>query len=138
MKIFKWKKKGSEKFDIPETLDTFIGKTLILKDGTEVKVETIVGNRWTPNFFEVNGKHLIGMLRAYKQLYKDSSITEDQLTEFEKIEHYVEKVPEKRSALQVQAAIEHLKYKLQLVEDTHGKTKEDGSSGTNDGAKPEG
>lgn len=60
----------------------------------KVKIETIVGNKFKPAYFEINGTHLIGMLRFFAQMTGAKDITEDQFQKFENMEISAEKLPE--------------------------------------------
>jgi hypothetical protein len=74
-------------------LKQFIGKTLKCMDGETVVVEQIQGSMVYDPRFVINGKHLIVMLDAYKQLFNDTSITQELIDEFDKIEKIkVEKI----------------------------------------------
>lgn len=57
---------------------------------TTIKIIKIVGNLFKPQFYEINDKHLIGMLRFHAQMVGDTSITEDQFKAFEEMELNVE------------------------------------------------
>lgn len=59
----------------------------------EVKINRIVGNVFKPQFYEINDKHLIGMLRFHAQMVKDTSITEEQFVAFEEMEMEAETMP---------------------------------------------
>jgi hypothetical protein len=72
-------------------LKKYIGKTVEI-DGQPVLIDTIVGNIWRPQFYEINGEHLIGMLRFHAQMLGDKSITEQEFQDFENIDFHVEKV----------------------------------------------
>jgi hypothetical protein len=77
------------KAKVPD-LSKYIGRKVSI-DGKKIKIETIVGNKAKPAFYEINGEHLIGMLRFHAQMLGDKSITEDQFIAFEKMDHHVEK-----------------------------------------------
>jgi len=77
-----WKPIKAQK---PKDLSDFIGKTLRMMDGEMVKVETIVGSMFKPTRFEVNGKHHIVILDAYRQLTGDKSITQDMIDAFDEM-----------------------------------------------------
>lgn len=89
---------GFEKPDERE-YKKYIGKqVLIPRAGDEplrVTIETIVGHRFKPAFYEINGQHLIGMLRFHAQMNKDNSITEEEFKQFEEIQFEVEMMPKK-------------------------------------------
>ena len=82
------------------TLKEYIGESVII-DGQKIKIKTIVGNRFKPTFYEINGEHLIGMLRFHAQMLGDTSITEQQFLDFENIILEAERLPGKRSAIEV-------------------------------------
>jgi hypothetical protein len=69
-------------------LSAYIGQSVII-DGKKVKIQKICGNKHKPQFYEVNGNKLIGMLRFHAQMLKDDSITEEQFKAFEEIEFEV-------------------------------------------------
>lgn len=77
--------------DKPTDLNKYVGRRVRLASGQSVDIETIVGNRFKPQFYEINGKHLIGMLRFHAQMTGATDITEKQFREFEEMEHSVEK-----------------------------------------------
>lgn len=83
-------------------LSKFIGKYVRIPgvDGS-VKIEKIVGNITKKTFFEINGEHLIGMLRFFAQMHGDKSITEDQFIAFEEMELDSEVLPDKKTVLEV-------------------------------------
>lgn len=86
------------KAKVPNDLLKYIGRDIIIPefmniDGKKTKVseqkvriETIVGNRFQPQFYEINGMHLIGMLRFHAQMEKAKDITEDQIEAFEQMQ----------------------------------------------------
>lgn len=73
--------------NIPD-ISKFIGRTVLI-DGAPVVIERIVGSLIKPPFFEINGEHLIGMLRFFAQMEGNKSITEEQFVAFEEIEYHV-------------------------------------------------
>jgi hypothetical protein len=89
------------KVKTPQDLKQYVGKTVTI-EGKPIVIETIVGNIQTPAFFEINGEHLLGMLRFYAQINGDKSITEEQFKAFEEIQYHVEKVPVKKEKEVVQ------------------------------------
>ncbi len=97
--LFKFKKPD------PKEYKKYIGKTVLIpQDGEEpisVVVETIVGNRFQPAFYEINGNYRIGMLRFHAQMNKDTSITEEEFKAFEEIQFEVEALPDKKSILEM-------------------------------------
>jgi hypothetical protein len=97
--IDKLKPKRLFKADVPK-LKEYIGKKVTI-EGRPVVIETIVGNRFKKTFYEINGQHLIGMLRFHAQMEGDKSITEEQFQAFENMELDSEKLPEKRSILEM-------------------------------------
>lgn len=96
-------------FDKPELLFTatppdlkkFIGKWVEIPSHGPVKIKTIVGNlgktlgtdKPKPMYYEINGKHLISMLRFHAQMEGAKDITEDQFRAFEDTEFVAEKLP---------------------------------------------
>lgn len=60
--------------------------------GEWVDIEHICGNRFKQNFYEINGTHLISMLRFHAQMNGDTSITEEQFQAFDEMEMAAEKV----------------------------------------------
>jgi hypothetical protein len=87
-------------------LKSYIGRDVVVKqDGTgdlskpkKVRIDKIVGNIFKPQFYEINGTYLIGMLRFHAQMLKDDSITEDQFKAFEEMELNARKLPETDAA----------------------------------------
>jgi hypothetical protein len=85
------------KAKIPD-LKEYVGKQVWI-DGKLVTIEKIVGNLTHVAFYEINGEHLMNMLRFHAQMCGDTSITEEQFKEFEKIEMEAVKMPAKKSVL---------------------------------------
>lgn len=80
-----------------------------------VKIKTIVGNRFKPNFYEINGEYLVGMLRFHAQMEGARDITEQQFQEFEEMEVAAERLSDKPdpSKLKVdQAALKNGEFKV--------------------------
>lgn len=75
------------------SLQDYVGETVLINGVGEVVIGTIVGNLTTPQFYEINGEHLIGMLRFHAQMEGDTSITEQQFIDFECMELDAEKLP---------------------------------------------
>lgn len=73
-------------------LTQYVGKTVRI-DGKKVRIKSIVGNLTYKTFYEINGEHLIGMLRFHAQMLGDKSITEDQFLAFEQMDLESEKLP---------------------------------------------
>jgi hypothetical protein len=88
-------KKFKFKTDKPPNIEKYIGKTVII-DGNPILIKRIVGNITTPAFYEINGEHLIGMLRFHAQMLGDRSITEEQFKAFEQMQYHVEKAQVKK------------------------------------------
>lgn len=91
-------KKFKYKTAAPPDLMKYVGQEVLI-DGAPVKIETIVGNAFKPAFYEINGEHLIGMLRFHAQMCGDKSITEEQFKDFEDIIFEVETVDHNKPAL---------------------------------------
>lgn len=82
----------------PETLKKYVGRRVTIpghysKENEDrwimpfkVKIESVVGNRFKPQFYEINGKYLVGMLRFHAEMLNDKSITEEQFKAFEEME----------------------------------------------------
>lgn len=77
-------------------LQKYIGRKVKMPSGQSIVIQTIVGNRWKPQFYEINGEHLLGMLRFHAQMEKDTSITEEQFKQFEEMVIEAEKLPENK------------------------------------------
>ncbi len=78
--------------DIPEFMEIDGKRT---KTGSErVKINHICGNKFKENFYEINGTHLIGMLRFHAIMEKAKDITEEQMQQFEEMELGAEKLPD--------------------------------------------
>lgn len=97
--IEKLRPKKLFKASVPE-LKKYVGKTVNI-DNKPILIESIVGNVFKKTFYEINGQHLIGMLRFHAQMEGDKSITEEQFQAFENMELESEKLPEKRSILEM-------------------------------------
>lgn len=90
----------------PNDLRNYVGRTVLIPEFMDIdgkktktgekKVEiiTICGNRFQPNYYEINGEHLIGMLRFHAQMLNAKDITEDQFLAFEEMKMEAEKQPE--------------------------------------------
>ena len=95
------------KATVPE-LKQFIGKTVII-NGEKIKIKSICGNIGMmlgqkpedakPTFYEINGEHLMNMLRFHAQMCGDTSITEEQFEAFENIVFEAEKIIPKEKTL---------------------------------------
>lgn len=90
--IDKLKPKKLFKAKVP-TLESYIGRTVKI-EGKPVKIESICGNRFKQTFYEINGTHLIGMLRFHAQMTGAKDITEEQFRAFEEMDLEAEKLPE--------------------------------------------
>ena len=86
---------------VPAPTD-YIGRTVVI-DGKDVVIETITGNlgrslgrgdKMSPMFYEINGEHLMNMLRFHAQMEGATDITEEQFIAFEQMEIEAEKLPE--------------------------------------------
>lgn len=87
------------KAQIPE-LEDYIGRKVII-DGKPIVIETMVGNigltlgrkpkDQRPQYYEINGKHRISMLRFHAQMEGATDITEEQFKQFEEMEFWSEK-----------------------------------------------
>lgn len=104
MNFTNWKKPFKFKAEVPK-LDSYIGRYVrIPGEHQPVKIETICGNvglsmgreKPRPQFYEINGKFLIGMLRFHAQMTGDKSITEQQFKDFEDTEFEAEKLADKK------------------------------------------
>lgn len=82
------------KAQVPE-LNQFIGRTIII-EGKPVTIHSVVGNATKRTFYEINGKHLMGMLRFHAMMEGDDSITEQEFRDFENMIVDAEKLPEKK------------------------------------------
>lgn len=90
---------------VTPNLKEFIGRKVLIPGESEpVVIEHICGNvglslgheKPKPTFYEINGKHLIGMLRFHAQMLGDKSITEDQFKAFEEIKFEAVKLDQKK------------------------------------------
>lgn len=99
IKKFKFKAK-------PPELSDYVGRTVTI-GGEPVVIETIVGNvgmslrgeKPKPQFYEINGHHLIGMLRFHAQMTGAKDITEEEFQAFEEMEFHAEKTGESDSPM---------------------------------------
>jgi hypothetical protein len=91
----------------PPDLKSFIGKKVLIPGVIEpVVIEYICGNlglslgsdKPRPQFYEINGEHLIGMLRFHAQMTGAKDITEEQFKAFEEMEFHAEKIPQSEKA----------------------------------------
>lgn len=91
-------------------IERFRGRTLKIPGVPEpVRIETVRGcvgmtlgrkaEDIRPQYYEINGKHLIGMLRFHAQMENDKSITEEQFKAFEDMEFYVEDAKKDREII---------------------------------------
>lgn len=90
---------------VPKDLEKYIGSTILIPefatvDGKRLKIseervriQTICGNKFKQQFYEINGTHLIGMLRFHAQMEKAKDITEDEMCAFEEMELSAKKLP---------------------------------------------
>lgn len=85
--------------DPPPDLKKFLGKTIHIPQVGQVTIKSIAGNRRKPAFYEINGEHLIGMLRFHAQMLGDKSITEEQFLAFESMEMESEKLPDQEKKI---------------------------------------
>lgn len=102
------KKKKLFKTQVPD-LDKFIGREVKIPGQIlPIVIEHICGNvglsvgreKPRPQFYEINGKYLIGMLRFHAQMEGDTSITEQEFEDFENMEFESEKLPTPKTALE--------------------------------------
>lgn len=93
MSLKDWFNKDPKKLfkaKVPD-LKHYIGKTVKI-DGKKVTIETITGNKFNPQFYEINGEHLIGMLRFHAHMLGVKDITEEQFQAFEQMDLQAEKL----------------------------------------------
>lgn len=85
-------------------LKKYIGKKVKIPEVGTVHIETICGNlgrslrgdnKPNPMYYEINGQHLISMLRFHAQMERATDITEEQFRAFEATEFYSEKNSDK-------------------------------------------
>lgn len=74
-------------------LKHYIGKVIRI-DGKKVEIKTIVGSRVKQQFYEINGEHLIGMLRFHCHMMGAKDVTEEQFKAFEEMDLHAEKIKE--------------------------------------------
>lgn len=96
-KLFKAKVPDIERYigcrvTIP-TFGVLDGKRELISQET-VTIQHICGNRFKQQFYEINGTHLISMLRFHAQMEKAYDITEEQFQQFEEMEVAAEKLAE--------------------------------------------
>lgn len=103
----------------PPNLEAYIGKTIVI-EGKPVTIKSIVGNKFKHTFYEINGQHLIGMLRFHAQILGDKSITEEQFKAFEDMEITAHKKPDTKSSLEesklLSESVEKMRKELNLDE----------------------
>jgi hypothetical protein len=89
------------KAKVPE-LESFIGRKVHIPGVPEpVVIQKIVGNKFKQAFYEINGEHLIGMLRFHAQMEGAKDITEEQFQAFEELELEAERLPNQKSILEM-------------------------------------
>lgn len=79
-----------------DDLKVYLGKRVIIRgvnNNQPLLIESISICHFKPAFYEINGRHLIGVLRFYAQMNNDKSITEQQFRDFEAMETEAEKLP---------------------------------------------
>lgn len=99
----------------PPDLKKYIGKKVKIPERGEVVIETICGNigmtlgsdRPQPHYYEINGEHLLSMLRFHAQMTGASDITEDQFQAFEEMEFHAEKMDPKKDMKEVEVEQVH-------------------------------
>ncbi len=69
------------KAEQPE-LNDYLNRYVFIDD-EKIQIKHITGNIWFPKYLEINGRYRISMLRFFKQMNNDKSITEEQLQAFE-------------------------------------------------------
>lgn len=79
----------------PPDLRKYIGRNVKI-DGKNVIIVSIVGNMIKPAFLEINGEHLIGMLRFFAQMNNDKSITEEEFQAFEEMDMEAERIVDQK------------------------------------------
>lgn len=79
------------KAKVPD-LTKYVGKTVNI-EGKKIKIERIVGNLTKPAFYEINGEHLVNMLRFHAQMEGAKDISEDDFKAFEEMTMECEKLP---------------------------------------------
>jgi hypothetical protein len=90
------------KADKPGDLKQYFGEMVDIPGVGQVRIKSVVPNigmtlghsKPKPHYYEVNGKHLISMLRFHAQMEGDESITEDDFKAFEEMEFHAEKLPD--------------------------------------------
>lgn len=97
------------KADKPDNPQKYVGKNIVIPEFLElpgegrvkisekkVVIQSICGNKFKPNYFEINGQYLISMLRFYAQINNAKDITEDDFRAFEEMELTAEKLPNEK------------------------------------------
>ena len=80
--LFKAKKpKGS--------FDEYVGRSIVCMDGKAHTIVTMVGSMVKPTRFEINGEQHVVILDFYKQINNDTSITQEDVDQFDAMEHEV-------------------------------------------------
>lgn len=85
-------KKPFMEAELPD-LKSYIGRTVVIK-GRRVEIVSIKGNMglsmgremMRPQYLEINGQHLISMLRFFAQMNGATDITEEQFRAFEEMD----------------------------------------------------
>ena len=91
-------------------LEKFLGRMVRIPGETvPIQIKDIRGNiglsmgreNPRPQFYEINGKYLIGMLRFHAQMEGDTSISEQEFQDFENIEFHAEVLPKKAPLIEL-------------------------------------
>lgn len=76
----------------------YVGRTVVI-EGKKVVIKKIVGNITKPQFYEINGEHLIGMLRLEAQMTAAKDITEDDFLAFEQMDLKAERIMDEQKTI---------------------------------------
>ena len=88
LKTFKMKTAKSKE---QAQLEKYIGREVKTMDGGLVTITKIIPSFVKPTRYEINGLYHIVMLDFYKQMNGDTSITQEQIDQFDAIEFEVKR-----------------------------------------------
>lgn len=101
---------------LDEHLKQFIGLPVKVMSGERVYIDHIVGNKFKPQRYVINGRYDIVILEFYRQMLKDRSITDEDVALFDQMEHSVEELtPIQKAGLLDPSKSSILDYKKRIL-----------------------
>lgn len=67
------------------SLQNYLGRYVTV-DGDKTQIKHITGNLFKPAFVEINGRHLIGFLRFFREMTGAKDISDEDCLKFEQME----------------------------------------------------